>query len=795
MEYILILTIHADPAMPPGYSEWGGTHTYMRELLDTFSDLHINCVLVTRRTMEELPPIEHYNDYCTIYRLQNGDIAPIDKTKLHIYHEDNLSAIQQIIQAIGTPPKVIHSVYWNSGRLGIELAELYNIPLVHSVISNSRGRQARGAYEPLPQRADYEQSIYNYAKWILCVSEDEKNDLIKLYNIPSEKLIVAGQYIHSSFILPSRDKNGFPRLNSSIETKLQISAAFRYNNAFKEASADSFWAYKAFTYFGRIDESKGVDHILTAWCSLYQKYETLCPPLWLIGGSIEEINLMRAKSKALLPYLSRAERENKIVWWGCIDPVGASTLLLKTLVLVTNSLYEPGGRVITEAMSEGVPVIAAPNGFALDLVINWENGFLVNHGDESGLMMRMEHFIRQPFLSNVLGENARQTATKVINEWNFIGKHLIAYDFKTSVCKTSTPIFKDYFLRREIHLFPYRNLPLSTDLLRRFMEECTGENAISVPVASKALSTSDIYYIQSSKNNYIIKHPYTRLALSSLVLPIRKTEYVRNAWDFYKYEVAAYEACQSDILVGKDDSHQLLLLRELKPYAPPREEYSKIIIFLSNQRLSLSKDNVQLYNEILSNSRIETIKDIDSLLERLSMHFPDFYFEPAAAFFPYIGWKLAPHILDYNLSCFDEEQATFLRTVCNLFSETVKLPFNSNWYEITSDISLQHIMLDNGKISFIDRERRTIGQPEYMIADFLLDILTKDIKDSSNTWLSLLNNEIPHNCNKKQIVESLSYKLFYRTILESVLQNKVILPYLEALDILLSMEEKIENEK
>ena len=66
MEYILILTIHADPAMPPGYSEWGGTHTYMRELLDIFFELHINCVLVTRRTMEELPPIEHYNDYCNI---------------------------------------------------------------------------------------------------------------------------------------------------------------------------------------------------------------------------------------------------------------------------------------------------------------------------------------------------------------------------------------------------------------------------------------------------------------------------------------------------------------------------------------------------------------------------------------------------------------------------------------------------------------------------------------------------------------------------------------------------------
>lgn len=78
-----------------------------------------------------------------------------------------------------------------------------------------------------------------------------------------------------------------------------------------------------------------------------------------------------------------------------------------------------------------------------------------------------------------------------------------------------------------------------------------------------------------------------------------------------------------------------------------------------------------------------------------------------------------------------------------------------------------------------------------MIADFLLDILKKDIESSSDTWLFLLNNELPKDCNKKQLVESLSYKLFYRTILESVLQNKVILPYLDALDTLLSIEENL----
>lgn len=97
MGYVLIISMHADPAMPPGYSEWGGTHTYMRELLDCLNEYGIECVLITRRAMEELPAIEQYHQHCKIYRLQNGDLAPMDKTKLREYHDDNLLSIEQIV--------------------------------------------------------------------------------------------------------------------------------------------------------------------------------------------------------------------------------------------------------------------------------------------------------------------------------------------------------------------------------------------------------------------------------------------------------------------------------------------------------------------------------------------------------------------------------------------------------------------------------------------------------------------------------------------------------------------------
>lgn len=96
-------------------------------------------------------------------------------------------------------------------------------------------------------------------------------------------------------------------------------------------------------------------------------------------------------------------------------------------------------------------------------------------------------------------------------------------------------------------------------------------------------------------------------------MPIQRTNYVRNAWDFYKYEVTAYEAHQNDIFDEKDNIHQLILLRELEPLIPSQESYSKVITFLGKHRLEISNNDL-LYNQILSDNRIENIKDIELLL-------------------------------------------------------------------------------------------------------------------------------------------------------------------------------------
>lgn len=782
--YVLIITIHADPAMPPGYGEWGGTHTYMRELLDNLDENEVDCILVTRRALQELPAIEQYRSHCRIYRLENGPIAPIDKTLLQNYHNENFETISKIIEDQGSPPIVIHSVYWNSGRLGMALAKIYHIPLVHSVISNARGRTARGAVEPVPTRADYEQSIYDAANWILCVSEDEKNDLIQFYHIDAQKLIVAGQYIHSSFISPARNGNGFPRLNSRIPLESQDSVAARYNESSAITTTDLFWTQSAFTYFGRIDESKGVDHILVAWHHVFCRNQEDCPALWLIGGSIPEIDKMRTMVAQRLPGLAALERLGKIVWWGCLDPEGASTLLLKTRVLVTNSLYEPGGRVVVEAMSEGVPVIAAPNGFAQDLILDWKNGFLVEHGDEDGLARRMEHFVRQPFLSDALGLNAKQTAANVIRRWGFIQKHLWTYGLLEQYDPVPPEPCIDYFDRREIHLFPYENLPLSEHLLARFFTEQTGEKILSGPTRLNVISASEIYQIKGTLGNYIIKHPITRLSVGPLCCPVQNWQYVRNAAAHYRYEKAAYLAQEDSILVGTDDFHQLLLLRELQHYELKKSDLPAFTAFLSEQAVPLSNEQGVLFLDSIQKSSLKTVKEIETLLEQLAALFPDYYFAASGLFSPYIGWKIAPHLLTYSGEWIPAAYMGRLQTAMRDFTPAAKLPVSGLLREINTDTELRHIHLAHGKWKIIDRENRSIGIVEYEIADLLVDMFLQSDEPAFTFWPAAVEQTLSAAYDRSQIISSAAYRLFYDVVLCIVMKKGPVEHFLSALEFL-----------
>lgn len=79
-------------------------------------------------------------------------------------------------------------------------------------------------------------------------------------------------------------------------------------------------------------------------------------------------------------------------------------------VMVFPSLFEGFGLVVLEAMSQGVPVIATPNGAAPDLITDGKNGFIVPIRDPAAITARLDLLSHDRKLLAEMSHAAIQTA-------------------------------------------------------------------------------------------------------------------------------------------------------------------------------------------------------------------------------------------------------------------------------------------------------------------------------------------------------------------------------------------------
>lgn len=422
---VLIISLHADPIQPSGTSFGGGTHAYIRELIREITVSQNHCLVITRSTGNDQPAVQRISDFGKICRIVIGQNDHMDKRFLNNFHKETIIAIQEVLRKEKFNPNILHSVYWNSGRAAYDLSKKLRVPYVHTVISNGKRRLCQGLIDNAESRLEIERIVFEKAFAIISITEQEKKDLVRFYTIPANKIFVVGRPVAASFITPSQDTIGEPRIE--LCPCYGAVANILDPNELKKILASPTISNRFFTYVGRIDSNKGLPEIIHAWRNLKQIYKFRCPGLWIIGGNPKDIQKFR--HSATLPNdLHQFETQSDIIWWGYLDSPGISAVLLKAFALVTHSIYEPGGRVILEAMSQGVPVIATPFGFAHDLIEDWVSGFLVDYGDNRTLQQRLDHFIQQPHLSAALGHNAKKRAVSALKNWDFQGKHFLLYD-------------------------------------------------------------------------------------------------------------------------------------------------------------------------------------------------------------------------------------------------------------------------------------------------------------------------------------------------------------------------------
>ncbi len=93
-------------------------------------------------------------------------------------------------------------------------------------------------------------------------------------------------------------------------------------------------------------------------------------------------------------------------------------------VLLFPSLFEGFGLVITEAMSQGTPVITTDRTAGPDLITHGHNGWLIPAGSTEALRQQVETLLNDRASIAAIGENARRTAAG--RPWSAYGSELAA---------------------------------------------------------------------------------------------------------------------------------------------------------------------------------------------------------------------------------------------------------------------------------------------------------------------------------------------------------------------------------
>lgn len=160
-------------------------------------------------------------------------------------------------------------------------------------------------------------------------------------------------------------------------------------------------------YVGSLSQRKGIANLFAAVEKLKDHVE-----LTLVGT--KRNNNCTALNSALA----------KHTWIPSLSHNDVLELMRAHDVLVFPSLFEGFGLVITEAMSQGTPVITTDRTAGPDLIENGKNGWLIEAGSTEALISAIENILYSPGLIARAGKEAMQTAS--LRPWEIYESEIAA---------------------------------------------------------------------------------------------------------------------------------------------------------------------------------------------------------------------------------------------------------------------------------------------------------------------------------------------------------------------------------
>ncbi|MGB8701787.1 MAG: glycosyltransferase [Thermosynechococcaceae cyanobacterium] len=391
---IALISEHGDPAAELGQDAAGGQNVYVRQVGEALAKIGWQVDMFTRKSHADDEMIVQHSLHCRTIRLNAGPETYIPRDRLFEYMPEFVAAFRSFQQKESVYYPLIHTNYWMSGWVGLELKKQQNIQLLHTY--HSLGAVKYHTIRDIPAiaqtRLAVEQQILEQADAVIATSPQEVKDLRNLVS----------QYGNITLIPCGTNIQTFQPIGQP-EARYQL----------KLNSQD-----KIVLYVGRFDPRKGIETLVLAFAQLAAEVSPDQNLRLLIVGGSHPLEADGAECRRIKDMVDRLGIRAATEFVGQVGHDRLPLYYTAADVCVIPSHYEPFGLVAIEAMACGTPVVASNVGGLKFTVIHEETGLLVQPLNPSGFAQAIKRILSNNLWSYQVGIQATQ---RVIDQFSWTG--------------------------------------------------------------------------------------------------------------------------------------------------------------------------------------------------------------------------------------------------------------------------------------------------------------------------------------------------------------------------------------
>jgi len=416
-------------------ADTGGQTKYVVDLAKALGE-HENVAqvdLVTRRIVDKnvskdyAERVEALSENTRIVRINAGPEEYIAKEQLWDHLDSFMDNLTSWLNEQPLMPDVVHSHYADAGYVGVRLANLLGVRLVHT--GHSLGRDKRKQLLAKGLSRDEIEQTYNMARRIDAEEELLANADMVITSTHNE---IDEQYGLYNYYDPSR--------MSVIPPGTDLSLFRPSENSEKQPFADQLPRFlndldkPLILALSRPDERKNILTLVEAFGE--SKALQDAANLLIVAGSRDDIRDMDSGPQSVL---------TNIMWLIDVYDLYGKVAMPKTHaanevpaiyrlaasskgVFVNPALTEPFGLTLLEAAASGLPIVATENGGPVDIIKNCKNGELVDPLDKPAITQALLQLLNDEKLWSRSAQNGLKGVRKHYSWQAHVSSYLESLD-------------------------------------------------------------------------------------------------------------------------------------------------------------------------------------------------------------------------------------------------------------------------------------------------------------------------------------------------------------------------------